>query len=92
MSPWALFAYAQDHPARSRGRRIAWGVAVLTFCGVMLPLAVVGVAQQWAAGEVVGGVIFAVLAVLMAGGVVAAIVGFTQNARAQHSDSHEKAR
>lgn len=92
MSPWALFSYAQDHPPRNRGRRIAWGVAVLIFCGVMLPLCAVGAIQQWAAGEVLGGVIFALLALLMAGGVVAAIVGFSQIAREQRADTHENAR
>ena len=91
MSPWALFDYAQNHPPRNRGRRIAWGVAVLVFCGVMFPLCAVGTIQQWAAGEVLGGVTLALLALLMAGGIVAAIVGFRQIAAGQRADRHENA-
>lgn len=79
--PWALFAYGRSKPPKAPLRRVLWACAVLLFCGALLPLVVVGVVEQWASGEILGGLTMTWLAGLLAFGAGAAVYALVRMVR-----------
>ena len=71
--PWALFAYGRSKPPKTPLRRALWACALLLFCGALLPFVVAGVVEQWASGQILGGLLMAWLAALLAFGAGAAV-------------------
>ncbi len=83
--PWALFSYGRSKPPKTPFRRALWGVAVLLFCGALLPFFVIGAVQQWTAWEMPDAVFSTLFAVAMAAGVGVAVYGLIDIRRARRA-------
>lgn len=79
--PWALFAYGRSKPPKTRLRRALWACALLLFCGILLPFVIAGVVEQWTSGEILGGLLMALLAGLLAFGAGAAVYTLARTVR-----------
>lgn len=94
MAPWALFAYGQSKPPRTRWRRILWTCAVFVFCAALAPFVIMGVVEYWSGGEPLAAVMMLFLAGLLLFGVGAAIYAFIDLARTRpaHTDARRPPR
>lgn len=87
MSPWALFAYGQSKPPRTRLRRMLWGCALFVLCAALAPFVIVGVVEYWVGGQPFAAIVMLLFAGLLLLGVGAAISAFIDLARTRPADA-----
>lgn len=87
MSPWALFAYGQSKPPRTRLRRMLWACAVFVFCAALAPFVILGAVEYWSGGEPLPAIMMLFLAGFLLFGVGAATYAFIDLARTRPADA-----